>query len=74
MRQVIGDVAVVTTGEEPTVTRVWRYLPNGHLGAQLAEFVTYGRREGSAQHGKIVRRVKAGEWASVAAGAVKGAA
>lgn len=74
MRQVIGDVAVVTTGEEPVITRVWRSLPDGRVGALLGEFVTYGRREGNAQHAKAVRRVKAGEWASVAAGAVQGAA
>lgn len=74
MRQVIGDVAVVTSGDEPTTTRVWRLLPDGRVGALLAEYVTFGRREGNAQHAKAVRRVKAGEWASVAAGAVQGAA
>ena len=72
MREVIGDVAVVTSGNEPTVTRVWRYLPDGRVGALLAEFVTFGRREGSAQHAKAVRQAKAGAYA--AQPAVQGAA
>lgn len=72
MRQVIGDVAVVTSGNEPTVTRVWRCLPDGRVGAMLAEFVTFGRREGSAQHAEAARQAKAGAYA--AQHAVQGAA
>lgn len=72
MRQVIGDVAVVTSGSEPTVTRVWRLAEDGRVGACLAEFVTFGHREGSAQHAKAVRQVKAGAYA--AQHAVQGAA
>lgn len=72
MRVVIGDVAVVTQGSEPTVTRVWRLKPDGRIGACLVERQTFGRREGSAQHAKAVRQVKAGAYA--AQPAVQGAA